>query len=312
MKKLKVLLFGASGFLGKNITTQASHTGIDLTLVHRQGNRVGGFYPERYINVLSEDAYIRTRLIIDEIKPDIVINATAYGVATKIEKAVSDRVNIDWPVFLARICDGSSVNSFIHFGSCAEYGNLSFEPEETIDIKPASPYGISKASGTTALLATNINSLNLIILRLYPLFGPYEQPNKLFPVIIKALLTKEQAYLGDPMKIRNYSYSKDIAEIVLKLGELSMRKKLPKIINVGSSKNLSLLDWSEHFINSMDVPFNPGLLNWNALPPSPTDPYFMAPNLKLLKSLLDIDLDINTNAYSNTIDYWKGKKIVKS
>ena len=68
-----------------------------------------------HFDLLNDDSYLQARTIVDKIKPDLVINAIASGVASHIDESISNRVNIEWPSTLAQICDDANVKGLIHF-----------------------------------------------------------------------------------------------------------------------------------------------------------------------------------------------------
>ena len=300
----RILLFGAKGFIGRNLVDVANVDGLVVQSAYRMRDIHNVSAHDHHFNLLEDDSYSNARSIINDSKPDLVINAIASGVASSIDTNISTRVNVEWPSELARICEEEGVSSFIHFGSCAEYGTVSFEPAETTDLAPMTPYGVSKAAGTTALLNTNLKTLNMIVLRLYPVFGIYEQPNKIFPQIITGLFGNNSVNLGDKHKVRNYSYSKDVARHIFTLGSMSITQDMPTVINIGSDTTLSLGEWSDRFAQTQGNSINTHNLNWGFNASSPGDPDFMAPNLNLLKSLIGPSLGISRNAYADTFQYW--------
>ena len=78
---------------------------------------------------------------------------------------------------------------FIQIGSSLEYGKKKSPQQETIKCKPRGNYGLAKYKASSYLINnTNLN-FNYIILRLYQVYGPYQDTSRLIPQVITSCIT---------------------------------------------------------------------------------------------------------------------------
>lgn len=195
---MKILLTGASGFIGKNIyehwkgiydIVAPPHSELDL------------------INSVAVECYLK------KVLPDIVIHSANTNDIVHPERAdQAIEYNLRMFTNLARCT--SYYDKLIYFGSGAEYDMRHYKPimsEEYFDtFVPADPYGFSKY--VMAKIAQG--SDNIYNLRLFGIFGPYEEWNRRFisNMIYKAL-TGQQLKMGKHIQF-DYLYIKDLFPVL--------------------------------------------------------------------------------------------------
>src|SRR5438093_151347 len=75
------------------------------------------------------------------------------------------------------------VKAYIHAGSSSEYGTNSAGPEENGSLEPNSHYAASKVSASYIIqYYANFKSINALNLRLYSVYGYWEEPDRLIPM----------------------------------------------------------------------------------------------------------------------------------
>lgn len=155
---MKILLTGANGQLGKELQVQAQGSAFEP---------IATDLPE--LDITDET---KTAEKIEQLKPDLVVNAAAYthvdGAETEPDMAF--RVNRDGPANLAGICSNSGI-PLIHISTDYVFdGKKDIPYVESDPLSPIGVYGHSKAAGEEAvrnLLSTHI------ILRTSWLYGAY-------------------------------------------------------------------------------------------------------------------------------------------
>ena len=123
---------------------------------------------------------------------------------------VFDYAEADWRDATVALLDGfagASGRRFVTDGSCAEYSWDSAAPlsEAHTPLRPATRYGQAKLEaflrGQAASAAAGVSYAHG---RLFYSYGPFEQPQRLVPGIIRALLRNEPARLTEgttPLRI---------------------------------------------------------------------------------------------------------------
>lgn len=161
MAKIKILLTGGSGFIGRNIynslksnyqITRPSSKKLDLT----DREQVLKFFEPRFFDVVIHCAIKGGRRNEPDSEQVLQKNLTMY--------------------FNLMNCK-SSFKRFINFASGAEYDktyNINHSIDDLKDIYPTSPYSMSK-NIISRLVNTDENSFNL---RIYGVFGPDEEEDR--------------------------------------------------------------------------------------------------------------------------------------
>ncbi|MCO1336826.1 SDR family oxidoreductase [Microbulbifer sp. OS29] len=174
--KGRVLLTGASGFVGKALLSLVQETGYQVTPVYRQ--RVeGGF------QIDDLGAGTNWAGVLDNI--DVVIH-TAARVHIMEETAADPlaefrKVNVEGTIKLAQQAAAAGVKRFIFLSSIKVNGESTdnrcpFNADEKC--QPSDPYGISKKEAEDALLElTKSVDMEVVIIRSPLIYGPGVRAN---------------------------------------------------------------------------------------------------------------------------------------
>ena len=110
---------------------------------------------------------------------------------------------------------------------------------ETDLVKPNSNYAIFKsASSIYCQYQASINKLPIVTLRPFHVYGPYEDPSRLIPSLIKTLANDLNPKLVSPNISRDLIYIDDVIDIYINSCHNS--KVNGEIINIASGKNTKL------------------------------------------------------------------------
>jgi nucleoside-diphosphate-sugar epimerase len=124
---------------------------------------------------------------------------------------------------------------FIQMGSSAEYGGRSKPQKESAKCKAKSIYGNAKLKTTNYLINQYKKySFPLTVLRLYQAYGPYQDINRLIPIVIDACKKNQPFNCSDGNQFRDFIYIDDIIDAIIKC--LINKNSSGKIYNLGSGK----------------------------------------------------------------------------
>jgi len=240
----KILITGASGFVGNNLTRHL------LTLGHRVNLLLRDSYANWRVQDIRDHTEIHTadlrdsdtvNRIVKKIGPDWVFHLAAHGAySSQTDVLRILQSNIIGTATLLQACLDTGFEAFVNTGSSSEYGFKNHPPAETEWLEPNSYYAVAKASATLFCRYT-AQSLGLRIptLRLYSVYGPYEEPSRLMPTLIVKGLENRLPPLVAPHIARDYVYVDDVVRAYL-VAATEEKQELGAVYNVGTGVQTSL------------------------------------------------------------------------
>lgn len=223
MNKMKILIIGANGFIGRHLREHLVQNSI-YTLLTPSSKELDIVQEE------SVDAYMEAH------KPDVIINCANRGGSRDSgnENIVHDNLRM----FFNIVKHSDKVSKIIHFGSGAEYSkhkDIVDVKEEDADIAmPLDEYGFYKSVCSKFIEKSN-NNLNF---RIFGCYGEYE--NYEFKFISNAIV-KNLLHL--PITINknvffDYIYISDLVKIVT---YFLQNNTTHKVYNLTTGKKIDLI-----------------------------------------------------------------------
>jgi NDP-hexose 4-ketoreductase len=171
---MRVLLLGATGFLGRHVDEAlSSEPDFDVVRhVHR---------PSTLPDAISLDLTAADARLVDlvaRVAPDAVINCAG----TTGDETLLQALNVQLVErLLTALGEAAPHARLVHLGSAAEYGATPpGEPiSEDTPARPLSPYGASKLAGTVFVAAAIEGGLDGVVLRVFNPLGAGMPPNSL-------------------------------------------------------------------------------------------------------------------------------------
>jgi dolichol-phosphate mannosyltransferase len=240
--KPKILIIGASGFVGAGVFEYLIKEDFKVIGLSRRIKpwRISPMLSDNYLNIENEDILS----VLNRERPDIVINFAANG-AYSFQEDFTNIVNSNL-IFLEKIAKWSIENSsyLINAGSSSEYGSNSAGPSEDSISKPNSLYAVTKQAGTQLLEYYSTLGLRSVVLRLYSVYGPKEDPSRLMPAVMRGVIKGEWPNFTDPLISRDFIYLEDICRLVARLIQCKENNsdKLFNVYNVGSGIKTTIGD----------------------------------------------------------------------
>lgn len=198
------------------------------------------------------------RHLVLAIKPDWVFHLATYG-------AYSDQVgirpmaatNLLGSAALLNASAEAGVQCFLQTGSSSEYGYKDHPALEGEALEPNSDYAITKAAAThyCRLYAKRLD-FNAVTVRLYSIYGPFEDPNRLIPTLILHGLRGLLPPLVSPRIARDFVYVDDAVDAIL---QVAAARSVPRgaVYNVCSGKQTNLKEIVAIAAKLMDIRSEP-------------------------------------------------------
>jgi polyisoprenyl-phosphate glycosyltransferase len=242
-----VVVTGCSGFVGANLAAALvargarvvgvdSPSGIDWRT--RSLSNVEGVR----LDLCAES---EVRAFIERVQPLAIFHCAAYGAYS-----VQDDARRIWDVnvlavrhLLEAVRGVAGFRAFVQAGSSSEYGFNCSAPSEDGATEPDSDYAVSKVAATGLVrLYARKHGVPAFVLRLYSVYGPFEDLSRLVPVLLEAAREGRLPPLVNPKTSRDFVYVADVVQAFEAV--LQRAPELPpgEVFNVGSGVQHTLAD----------------------------------------------------------------------
>ncbi|OIN58354.1 NAD-dependent epimerase/dehydratase family protein [Arsenicibacter rosenii] len=213
-----VFVFGASGFIGANLFEQLfrARQQAGQTDVYALTHDATKAWRLKLLDVPAENiihcditSINSVKETFDRYKPQTIFNLAAYGAYSKQKNvSLTYETNVIGTVNILENCSPDMV--YIHAGSSSEYGFNCTAPKETDPVQPNSHYAVSKVSGAYVLeYYAKLHNLNTLNLRLYSIYGGWEEPDRLIPRLVEEANQGKLPPLVSPDISRDFVYIDD-------------------------------------------------------------------------------------------------------
>jgi len=225
----------------------------------------------------------RVEDVIQRIRPTIVYHLATHGAyhyQNEPEPILLVNVTGLWNV--VRACSKVGFDLFVNTGSSSEYGAKSFAMRETDVLEPDSFYAVAKSA--QSLLCRHVGRSTrqaIVTLRLFSVYGPYEEPTRLVPRLMMAAIEGKPIDMASPTTVRDFVYVADVADVYMRIDAL--RRLAGEIVNVGTGAQTSLAQLVEALGQVVGAPID---ARWDRMEPRGWDTdVWVADVSKLRKSI---------------------------
>ena len=233
----RVLVIGASGYLGRHVRDRAAAAGLDVVTAGRTP------LPDSRAHCLLDLAADQPAELAATLAgqfPDVVVNcagSTSPDVGTLAAANVTGTASL----VSALRRTGRSIR-LVHLGSAAEYGPS--EPgtavAESAPAHPAGAYGATKLAATRLVELGRATGLDAVVLRVFNPVGPGAPPSilpgRLVGELRRAAADGSAVCLGPLDAVRDFVDARDVADAAV---AAALAPCLPAaVINVGSGSGV--------------------------------------------------------------------------
>jgi nucleoside-diphosphate-sugar epimerase/glycosyltransferase involved in cell wall biosynthesis len=211
-----IFVYGASGFIGTNLFKDIFSIRKDCFALTHDAQKA---WRLKLIDVPAENIVhcdIVSNYSVHEVfktyQPKTVFNLAAYGAYSKQSNVtLTYETNVIGTVNLLENMTSNMV--YIHAGSSSEYGFNCTTPKETDTLEPNSHYSVSKVSAAYLIqFYARVHEKNAINLRLYSIYGDWEEPDRLIPKLIESVRQHKLPNFVSKDISRDFVYMSDCVE----------------------------------------------------------------------------------------------------
>ena len=263
--ELRVLLTGASGFVGRETLAALARRDVETIAVSRERPPLLGSVDWRRIDLLDASTLERSLACI---RPDIVVH-----LAWTVEPGLfwTAPANLDWVAATLHLCKAAhraGARRLVGVGTCNEYawpltGNCN---ENSTASRPSSLYSACKDATRRVLEAFGSSvGLEVAWARPFYLFGVGERTDRLVPYIARALAMGEPALCSSGSVIRDYMDVRDAGEALTALA----LSNVTGAVNIGSGTGVAVAEIARIL---GDLAGRPDLVKIGAFPDRDNEP----------------------------------------
>ncbi len=269
----RVLVTGATGFLGANLLLRLLASGAEVTLLARTPQasaRLDGL-----LRTLARGGYPRPTIIPGDLldssvvhaavgsRPQVVFHLAAAGVNPAAETRAVLQTNILGTWNLLEACKRLDLQRFVYSGSCSEYGSGRDLSEEMLPA-PTTAYGASKASaGILVRTYAQTFGLPAVHLRPFMAYGPLERRGRLVPNTILSGLAGCEIRMTAGEQERDFVYVDDVVEGFLLAAVCPAEDCVGQVINLSSGQGTKIREVVSLILEIISCPVRP---QFGALP----------------------------------------------
>lgn len=242
MSRGRVLLTGATGFIGSHVAEALLAADYEVVALHRTGSdvrRLTAVHDQlEWLN--SDDADWEARLLAQP--PQVLVHAAWLGgVSAGQRDNWSDQLpNLDFLLRLLDVLARGPLRQVVALGSQAEYGTFEGRVAEDYPPHPITAYGAVKLAALHMLRAyCETRGVTWQWLRIFAAFGPREDPHWFVSHVVTTLLAADKSLDMTAGEQRyDYSYVRDLAAAVCQV--LDAAPPSSGVFNIGANEARSL------------------------------------------------------------------------
>jgi nucleoside-diphosphate-sugar epimerase len=262
---LRALVTGAAGFVGANLVRRLLADGHEVHALVRAGTdrwRLDEVVGEIQLGEVELRDAESVAAAFAGVGPEVVFHLGTRGAYSwQADAREILETNVLGTSNVVEACVPAGVRVLVNTGSSSEYGRKDHAPAESEALEPNSVYGVAKAAATLlGSVAADLHGLAVTTLRLYSVYGRYEEPGRFVPALVEAALRESLPPLASPNVARDFVWVGDVVDAYLRASSVPDARG---VYNVGSGRQTTLAEAVEVARRVFGVTEEP---SWSSMP----------------------------------------------
>jgi len=237
---LRILVFGAAGFVGRNLIERVRKDRHDLTASDLAEDPFHGSANYAKLDLLNRDR------VIDVVKgSDVIVHFAASPLTQSLESPAENmRINVEGTLNILDAARKHDVKKVIYSSASSVVGIPKYNPvDEDHPCTPKTPYAVAKRTCEEYLRVYNeMYGLHYLVFRFFNVYGPWQgqKSGGLIPNLYRTLSeNREFQVFGDGSNTRDFIYVEDIAEFSSSAINSDVKDR---VINMGTGRGTSIVE----------------------------------------------------------------------
>jgi nucleoside-diphosphate-sugar epimerase len=233
----RVLVTGASGFVGRHCVTALERANVPVHAVSGSGRTFSSAASTQWHHCDLHDAAERAALL-ERTRPTHLLHAAWYAEPRLYWHSSENARWVETTAALVREFAAYG-RRMVGVGTAAEYGDRGGVLVEEFSATPTTPYGACKyASYVVARSIARELKLSMAWGRLFGVYGAGEPPSKLVSAIAARLIAGQPFTHPETPRQRDYLFVEDAAEAFVAL----LLSDVEEVVNIGSGSGLTVAE----------------------------------------------------------------------
>jgi nucleoside-diphosphate-sugar epimerase len=240
---VRVLVTGATGFIGSHLAERLVAEGAEVTLAVEPGAsqaNIANILDKVRVHEVDLREGQMVRQLVRECQPRKVYHLAAVGVTEPdVDPRLAVQVNVMGTLNLLEALRETNCDCFINTGTCYEYGRNTPPMHEDQMVDPINAYAASKsAAWLFCSLYHRTHCYPIVTVRPFTVYGPRQSERALIPQTILSALRGQDFEMTRGEQTRDFTYVDDIVEGYIRAS--ISEKAIGQIINLGAGEEHSI------------------------------------------------------------------------
>ena len=314
----RVLITGATGFIGSHLTRKLIREGFEVGIIKRGSSNMWRI-KDLLDKVVIYDADLRDTHEVSKalslFRPEVIFHLAAYYAVEHEPQEVPFMLdtNVLGTVNLLDASKASTVKLFVNTSSGFVYSASKNKLREDEPLVPLNLYALTKIQAEQACsFYTEKYGLRTISFRIFPPYGPADHERRLIPYVIRSLLGGEKVKLTTGKQRWDFVYVEDIVDAYVKLLAVTDLPEKHEIFNIGTGNAVSVRDVGSRLKELIGSDFEP---EWGAIPHRKNEVWFLCADINKAQTflgwqpevhILEKGLELTVEWYENFWETGKG------
>lgn len=252
---MRVLVTGATGFVGRHVIPHLLENGCSVTAVSRDERKARSFSWFNSVRFVASDIHGACGNTFEQFgQPEVALHLAWPGLPNyKSRFHLDENLPADYG-FLRSLVD-AGISRLLVTGTCLEYGMQSGPLKEDMETRPANPYSLAKDTLRLQIQRLQTQkSFAFTWARLFYLYGDGQADTSLLPQLKGAVRRGDPVFnMSGGEQLRDYL---PVAEAAKCLVSLALRHEGSGVVNVCSGAPISVRALVENWIRENDWSIN--------------------------------------------------------